>query len=996
MTRNWPLVSLIADFTVGPPNIGTANAVSLLQGPTLNRSISTNRGRQYELGLVQAGTMSVDMTDQSEFLNPANLGTFTNVLVNPGFENGLTDWTENTSGTLTQSSTQKHSGSFAGKVVPSGAGTQCGPQTGTYPVVGGIAYTVSAWVWFTTAVTGNWDVALVWYDAALNFISASTTFTSVPATTWTQNTNTYTSPANAAFAQVALILTGTPAATNIFYVDDVSLWSTVSPTSPYNTGANSLLPYRSVQYGAWWNATTKNTAGNFLNTSNYVPGLNGVTYDPSFEGTTTGTVVLAGTPVATTSATQHFDGAKSMQVIFNATADVLGLGLFTAPNVQYTFSIYVFAPASHTITLKWLNYPGGVGTQIATQTTSGSGSWSRYTMTGTPTGPISVIEFTGLTGISPATFFFDAMQLELGASASTYTALGPKFSPIFTGYIERYPQTWDMAGFRGVKPLECVDAFSPLSRAVINQSYQQTIVADSPAVYAALNDSSLPQNVIRYTGGQTMAGYQQVGTQSASANFGGDTFLDGSPTLSITQQNTQPVTFFDNTQLTYVGTRNGGLALTPGAFTWETWFKFNSGVMGTGAGSMAFGEDTIGEVVGPLSFFGVSFGQGVIFLRFVDTAGTVQIFSRFPGNINLFPDQTWHYVSLSMPTATTWEANLDGASSSGTLAGPVPPMVINNLYQFTTTYFGDQQAETVYANTAMYSSALSVAQRNKHFNRGSGYFGELSGTRAARLLTQYWSSNIVTATGKTQMSGDFYYDPVTTAGSPPSPISVLSALQDIAATEGGLLWTDARGLVHFDARDTRYLNSPTPVYVFGENTAGGELPYEDVQYDYDPTYVYSEADLTANSGVTYTSVNATSQANYGQRILSQQMFMANDWDVQQAANFYTQRYATPPGGRGSSVPMRLHSMVLNPAANPNLWGPILSMDIGTRVTIKRRTAPGVTISGDYYVEQINHSVDGSGSSWTVELQLSPVFNPVAWILGDSTYGVLGTTTVATY
>jgi hypothetical protein len=74
---------------------------------------------------------------------------------------------------------------------------------------------------------------------------------------------------------------------------------------------------------------------------------------------------------------------------------------------------------------------------------------------------------------------------------------------------------------------------------------------------------------------------------------------------------------------------------------------------------------------------------------------------------------------------------------------------------------------------------------------------------------------------------------------------------------------------------------------------------------------------------------------------------------------------------------------------------VLSLEISQRITVKRRT-PALTTSADYYVEAINHKIHGDAGTWTVELQLSPVFVPSAWVLGHATYGVLGTTTIPIY
>jgi hypothetical protein len=126
----------------------------------------------------------------------------------------------------------------------------------------------------------------------------------------------------------------------------------------------------------------------------------------------------------------------------------------------------------------------------------------------------------------------------------------------------------------------------------------------------------------------------------------------------------------------------------------------------------------------------------------------------------------------------------------------------------------------------------------------------------------------------------------------------------------------------------------------------------------------------------------------GQRILSQQVQVNNDFDLTQASAFYLKRYGAPV--------VRVETLTLNPAANPALWPVVLSLEISQRITVIRRTSPGLTTNTDYYIEQINHKIDAESSTWTVDLQCSPVFNNSGWVLGDSTYGVLGSTTIPIY
>lgn len=144
-------------------------------------------------------------------------------LTNTDFESGITGWTASGLSGFTQSGTQKHAGSFAGRCVPTGAASSCGIISNLVAVRPGQSVTFSCWAWFTNAVTTNYCAAINWYDASQVYISTSFTMRSASATTWTQDTASYTAPATAAYAAGVPLLGGTPAAGQIFYVDDCSL-----------------------------------------------------------------------------------------------------------------------------------------------------------------------------------------------------------------------------------------------------------------------------------------------------------------------------------------------------------------------------------------------------------------------------------------------------------------------------------------------------------------------------------------------------------------------------------------------------------------------------------------------------------------------------------------------------------------------------------------------------------------------------------------------------
>jgi hypothetical protein len=140
------------------------------------------------------------------------------------FETGVGNWTITAAaGTIAASTTQKHSGTQSMRVTPSGTSVNVGVLSDHVAVVPGEKVTVTTWVWFTTAVTGNYSSAVNWYDVSGTYLSTSQTPISVAATTWTPVIQTHTAPAGAVFADVVPLLGGTPPASNVFYVDDVSL-----------------------------------------------------------------------------------------------------------------------------------------------------------------------------------------------------------------------------------------------------------------------------------------------------------------------------------------------------------------------------------------------------------------------------------------------------------------------------------------------------------------------------------------------------------------------------------------------------------------------------------------------------------------------------------------------------------------------------------------------------------------------------------------------------
>jgi hypothetical protein len=1124
----WPiLLSAVADFTAGPPNLPGVNQVAL--DPTVDvKAFATGQGRQYELDQAEAGTLTMTIDDPNEALSPLNSGSpwnagsnsllpyrgvqlgaylnpaatvassngvvtglnnaLTGNLLNgsnwapgqpwlgtiygydPSFENWSIQTTSSTGGTslvtglpttalnantgfetglspwvasfcaATQSSTQKHSGSFSAKIVPDGTDPVNDLASELITVVAGRQYTVTAWVWVTTAVTSKCDVAVGWFDSGNNSLGASTiTAVSIPATTWTQVTGTFTAPATAALGQIHVQMQGTQPASNIFYIDDVSLTNVTAPTD--GTAPVSVASFASTSDQAKW--TPRFVPGQAYTFTVDVWAATGLSVKVGWFGITPASTTITGnnayqtvsltfttatgdsaapisylyvqTPSAgsfpttvyvanytitgqspgwtlTAGAAMHYTqviaqaGQYSMSLVLNSAADSASLVMPTVPGQQYTFSSYVQIQNTGT----GLTATQTIGSN--TQTLSTASAWTRLSNTFTATTATTTVVWKSTTSAYPAKIYVDCVQLELAATASTFSLTGPVFTPLFTGWIERYPQQWSTQGRRGMRPLTGVDALSPLSRITPNTSYESVVLADNPTAYLALDDSALPQTVLLPQGGFAFRGYTSLGT-SGQVSFQGDTFLDGTPCVSLTQQNANPPTSGNPAYVTYLGTTSGGVQLNPTGFTIECWVKFTSGTAYFGAASVAPGENPNGEALGPNQWIGWYTTAGQLLGEYSDANGQ-HFFSGLPGWSG-YPDGQWHYLAIVL-TGTQYHFYVDKTSGGfGTMTGTPLNLSVNNFFIDATTYFGDLSTVVAVSNMATYNYALTDAQLAKHYLRGSGNAGEADMARCLRMIDLYWSPATTIGTGEATMSADYYYftnQVATISTSASTPPSLLQDLQDITATGDGFLWCDAYGIVHVDSRETRYTqaSSASSQFTFSDNPtdiAAGALVYEDLAYDYDPTYVYSQAQLTVdgtNDVVTVT--NSTSVTNYNQRILSKTMYMPDDWQVLQAANFYTQRYAAPAGAPGSSIPYRINKMTINPAANPALWQAALSLGVDDRITVTKKTAAGTIITGDYYIEQVTHNADVASGQWKVNYQLSPVWNPNPFIIGQSILG----------
>jgi len=754
---------------------------------------------------------------------------------------------------------------------------------------------------------------------------------------------------------------------NLGMVDKNENLNPLNTVSLYNTGGNTITSYRALNISAYWPLT-----GNLYN-----PNVN-TTYDGSFETTGSNAPFTATGGTCVLSSAQALFGTKSLLVTQggNTSTSYAHVTIPGAPGVTAILSVYAYLTGGCSLRITCPD--GTLSAILSTQTT-----WTRIVVTYTMVDAQDVVTFAGTVSATP-TYYLDGFQVEFAGAASTFTTSGPKKENIYNGYIERYPTSYDMAGARALHQLQAVDGLAILSRTAVSQSYLATVNSDIPLWYTPLdNTSPAVQGTLGGTSTDSWLPFSLPNSTNGSVGWGSDATPNGDPAVVLSQKNpTNPVTSSglianNATSLDIVGKP---LSVSTAAATFECWFKFSAGVYDPFKWCASYNDATL---IPSGTYIGIETVAGRLWFRIHDDITNTDYLVALNSVDNTggyFPDNKWHYAALTLFSFNNGvpplgiAAMIDGIEAD---YGSVFTTTRNNGYGTvhvgSFTGFGDPVSQGSLARVGVYTRDIGPNARRGHFNRGVGYINELSGVRVQRLLDQYWLGPKSVATGYLKMAPDFDYNGRT----------ILDVIQEIQESERGLLYVDRKGTVVFEDRASRYANQ-VPVAVFGEN----DSPYIEYDSDFDPTYTFSQTNLSRPDNSNFpVQTNSTSLANYGQRILTQTLQCNTDFDLQQASIFYLNRYANPK--------VRVTTIRMNPAANPALWSVLLPLEIGNRITVKRKTA-ALSTSNDYYVEQIHHTVDAETGEWTVNLQLSPVFVSTAWILGDSTYGILGSGTAPVY
>lgn len=547
--------------------------------------------------------------------------------------------------------------------------------------------------------------------------------------------------------------------------------------------------------------------------------------------------------------------------------------------------------------------------------------------------------------------------------------------PLFTGYVERWPQQWDNQF--GQSPLVAVDGLATLSATRLIGTLGAEILADAPYGYWPLDDGRLA-----LTAANKSTSHTEILSAVESANLGGTGFfgsnldLVGEESTCWEQQIYDTVSPSIDSQygVCLSGTLSTGVTLANGVL-FEIWAR----VQATSAArtyalmalkSSAFASDAQHRVC----VLRIDTVSGLVTVDVTNSGGTIE---SFPTAATAKNDGVWHHYVVHLVDDPSVECFVDGVqvlndTPASTVANTIDRVLVGGMAD----EWSDQWFTAgLLAHAALFEVSTADERRVAvQANAGVTGFPEKSGARIARLLNYAnWNAGRSVDEGLSLLGG----------ASTIARQTLLQAVQDVGNWENGLVFVDGSGTFRFVDRQHRF--DRVKLYTFGDDETAGEIPYEtDVEIEFDPKYVFNDVSITraagkdsSGSGTAHKRDNASINS-YFTRNQDKTSGVASISQCLDEATWTLENYAQPR--------MRLGNISITPSANPDLWPVALSVEIGDRITIKRRPFGGATITLDCYVEQVAHRI--VPNSWVTTYSLSPALlttyeGASGWILNAS-------------
>lgn len=195
-------------------------------------------------------------------------------------------------------------------------------------------------------------------------------------------------------------------------------------------------------------------------------------------------------------------------------------------------------------------------------------------------------------------------------------------------------------------------------------------------------------------------------------------------------------------------------------------------------------------------------------------------------------------------------------------------------------------------------------------------------------------------------------------------VNTLDHAQQVAETEGGLLFADGHGRVRFQDRQHRVRFERT-VRVTYSDAAGAAYRLKAQQPLIDEARLFTSASVTPASGNPQRVTDVAASAQHFVRTKELTTLHASDNDALAMANMYATRYSTPRE--------RIPAVTLQPLGAPDpksMWDMVLSHEISHRIATTETPIGDVSaVTREHFIEGITHAI--GKQDWIVDISVSP-------------------------
>lgn len=619
----------------------------------------------------------------------------------------------------------------------------------------------------------------------------------------------------------------------------------------------------------------------------------------------------------------------------------------------YTASAYVWVPSGGSPAVR-LGI-SGVSTGAGSSTTN---AWQRITYTWTATDTYQVLQVTPVTSpTSGHQVWVDAVQVESGSVATTYSSTGAAISTRFVGYVNEWPVEWNDGPTQALSPVTCTDLLKRLgSLNPMRSLLEEEMLYLAPDAYYTLGDESESTSAGDTSGyGQESMKTYQVAGAGGVIDFGAS---EGPGTDDLPAPRFTPFSSSQGKGLrANLTSGTGGIVIACWINTTvagRDFLQIANRFTGQGGAATVLNVDLADGTLRVTAFFGDDTLPGDF--------GSVGLTTNLA-------DGKDHLVAVQLKADGGVFASIDGsATGSGYSYGTILSTAVDIYDRLVAGGFKDPTggAANLFDGTishVWYKRMSTMPDWSFAYSAGSGVT-ESTVDRFTRLRGLLGLSGNVLGSSTTQMSAQ------AAGGSTP-----LEALRDVAAVEAGLVYASrASNGVTLECRNWRY-NKAASI------TLTASQIWDDLRWSDDDQPLVNDVTNRRDGGADQRVVDQASVAAYGTYDASASNPWATDDDALAAAQWAVYKGADPPP--------RITQVTVAASTLAN-YGTALGLDLSDVIALTGLPDPSPVSSMNLHIE--GYTEDIGLTLHTITFNTSPAAVNEVWQIGVAGRSELGVTT----